>query len=180
VFEDQSCTPFDWPNNTDQADGLCPTSLAAFLKIPAELPGVLINRDPQSPDDHIATNYDEPDWSQLANEAVYNADLDVTDVLPPPPEVIKIDDEDEYATLPLPFPLVIPKVEPDLTIPNVKHTPTIPSPLTDTQHKSAVHHTTLMSFISSQLLQKNAVSLHTTIILMQLARMWIWLFKMML
>jgi hypothetical protein len=73
-------------------------------------------------------------WSQLANEAVYNADLDVTDVLPPSPEVIAIDDEDEFAALPLPFPLVIPKVEPDLTIPNIKHTPTIPSPLTPPQY----------------------------------------------
>ncbi len=44
----------------------------------------------------------------------------------------------------------------------------------NTQYESAVHRTTLMSFISLQLLQKNAVSLHTTLILMQLARMWIW------
>jgi hypothetical protein len=132
MFADQSHNPFDWPNNNDQADDLDPTPMVAFPEIPAELPGVLIDRDPQSPDDHIATNHDEPHWSQLADKAVYNADLDVEEVLPPPPKVIKINDEDEYAALPLLFPLVIPKVEPDLTVPNVKHTPSIPSPLTPT------------------------------------------------
>ncbi len=61
-FADQSCKPFDWPDNNDQANSLDPTPMAAFLEIPAELPGVLIDRDPQSPDDHITTNHDEPDW----------------------------------------------------------------------------------------------------------------------
>jgi hypothetical protein len=107
VFADRSRKPFDWLNNNDQANGLDPTPMAAFLGIPAKLPGVLINRDPQSPDDHTPTNHDKPDWSQLTNKAVYKSDLDVADALLPPPKVIKIDDEDEYAALPLPFPLVI-------------------------------------------------------------------------
>ncbi len=147
MFADQQRIPYDWLDNNDQADGLDPTPMVDFPEIPAELPGVLIDRDPPSPDDHIATNHnepdwsqspddciatnqDEPDWSQLANKAVHNADLDVADVLPPPPRVIEIDDEDEYAAFPLPLPLVIPKVEPDLAVPNIEHTPTAPSPLT--------------------------------------------------
>jgi hypothetical protein len=59
VFADRSCKPFDWPNNNDQANSLDPTPMADFPEIPAKFPGVLIDRDPQSPDDHIAANHDE-------------------------------------------------------------------------------------------------------------------------
>jgi hypothetical protein len=42
----------------------------------------------------------ERDWSQLADDALANADLDVFDGLLPPPEVIEIDDDDNDLFIP--------------------------------------------------------------------------------
>ncbi len=36
----------------------------------------------------------DPDWTQLADEAAENADLDFTKALPPLPEVVTVNDED--------------------------------------------------------------------------------------
>ena len=59
---------------------------------------------------------DEPDWAQMTDKAITNADLDHADHLPTPPEVIVIDDEDND---PLPInmqqvPAILPKIEPQI------------------------------------------------------------------
>jgi hypothetical protein len=123
IFADRNQIPFDWPDNKDaSADGLDPTPFAQFPDIPAEMPGVTLDRhqtDHPIPED---TPQNERDWSQLADDALANADLDNFDGLPPPPEVIEIDDadNDHYTppmhTLPLTKTELSPplKVEPDV------------------------------------------------------------------
>ena len=89
--------------------------MAIYPNIPVEMPGVLLSRPPppteapppphNDPDwAHLANkatmNSDldptpcchDPDWAQLANEAAMNANLDTMTHLPPPPDVIKVDD----------------------------------------------------------------------------------------
>lgn len=64
----------------------------------------------------VAPDHD-PDWAALADDAAYNADLDVTPHLPPAPEVIEILDDDDNEGSPLPSSLrqtlqYLPKIEP--------------------------------------------------------------------
>ncbi len=53
-----------------------------------------------APNDGLPEYSNEIDWSQLADDAAQNADLDVTEHLPPPPEVIEIDDDTDYVYVP--------------------------------------------------------------------------------
>ena len=64
----------------------------------------------------------ERDWSQLADNALANADLDVLDGLPPPPEVIEIDDEDNNLFFPPANTLPLTKAE-LAPQPKVEHDP---------------------------------------------------------
>jgi hypothetical protein len=100
VFANRNKIPFDWPD-TDLSTTLDPTPMAVFPSIPAEMPGVLLSR--HAPDtganddelDGLPEYSNKIDWSRLADKASQNADLDVTEQLPPPPEVIKIDDNND-------------------------------------------------------------------------------------
>ena len=125
IFANQKRVPFLW--NTLPADAPDTQHHAPYPypDIPAEIPGVIIQRDA---DEYIpSTNSDNitvTDWTDLADAASENADLDTTMGLPPPPEVIDIDDENVFQ-LPLPqsqSPLTspVPKVEPS--------PPSLPSP----------------------------------------------------
>ncbi len=69
----------------------------------------------------------EPDWEQLADEAVQNADLDMAVFLPWPLEVITIDNKDDYPVITI-LPAtshrpIIPKVEPDGPLPSIPPSP---------------------------------------------------------
>ena len=94
--------------------------MAVFPSMPAEMPGVLLSRhapDTEATDDELdgLPEYsNEIDWSQLADDAAQNADLDVTEHLPPPPEVIEIDDTD-YVYVPPVTPFI--KQEPIISTP---------------------------------------------------------------
>jgi hypothetical protein len=46
------------------------------------------------------TTTSDPDWAQLAEEAIHNGDLGKADTLPPAPELIIVDDEDDTHLLP--------------------------------------------------------------------------------
>ena len=81
----------------------------------------------QDEDEHIpSANSNNPagtDWTDLADAAAENADLTTTMGLPPPPDIIDIDDEDVFQ-LPIPqtvSPLNpnIPKVEPSTVPPSL-------------------------------------------------------------
>lgn len=102
VFANRHKIPFDWPD-TDLFPPLDTTPMAAFPNLPAEMPGVRLSRHMGSGDDGIDDTHpssNDPDWSQLADDAAKNADLDVTEHLPPPPEVIEIEDDTEYDYVP--------------------------------------------------------------------------------
>jgi hypothetical protein len=80
----------------------------------------------------------EPDWAQLAEDALANADIDNVDVLPPPPEVIIIDDDDD---VPLPSSTkqtlaYLPKLKPD----NTPSPPSSPIPCYPTCQRAPPKH----------------------------------------
>ena len=131
IFTDRNQVPFDWLDNTEAAyDGLDPTPVAHFPDIPAEMPGVRLDRHEPSntiPDDVRPA---ERDWFQLADEALANADLDISDGLPTPPDVIELDDDEDVHFIPPTNTLPLPKVE--LTPPpkveqDDSQSPTIPT-----------------------------------------------------
>ena len=97
VFADRHRVPYSWPDNTvDNEHGLDPTPMSNFPEIPAEMPGITLERHQQATRHHNDTMVPsiEHDWSKLADEAIMNADLEKSDHLPPPPELIELDDED--------------------------------------------------------------------------------------
>ncbi len=94
VFLNRHSQPFDWPE--DKALEGDNTPIAPYPDIPAEMPGVHLDRSPQPPPSTPtpSTNND-PDWALMAKDAIANADLDHADHLPTPPDVIIIDDDDD-------------------------------------------------------------------------------------
>ncbi len=104
--------------------------IAAYPDISADMPGVQLDRSlaiPSPTATPTTTTTSDPDWAQLAEEAIHNADLGEADPLPPAPEVIIVDDEDD-----IPLPLAgkkmfspLPKIEPDL----LPTTQIIPQPM---------------------------------------------------
>jgi hypothetical protein len=123
IFANRKRVPFHW--NTLPAD-IPDTRHHApypYPDIPAEILGVLIQQDA---DDYIpSANSDNPtgmDWTDLADAAAENADLATTMGLPPPPDIINIDDEDVFQ---LPLTQSVSPLNP--TIPKVKPSPPPPS-----------------------------------------------------
>jgi len=85
--------------------------MAVYPHLPAELPGVLLSRHVPGETDHTIPAVDAPftqdasqdvDWSRLADAAADNADLDNAEQLPPPPDIVEIDDADDIVYLPPP------------------------------------------------------------------------------
>ena len=112
--------PFDWPD-TDKSITIDPTPMAVLPSLPAEMPEVILSRhapDTGAIDDEPAglpDYFNKIDWSQLANNATKNADLDVTEHIPSPPEVIKIDNDTDYVYVPPVTPFI--KQEPIISTP---------------------------------------------------------------
>jgi hypothetical protein len=100
TFTDRNRIPYAGPDKPDQI-GLDPTPMAAYPHIPAEMPGMILSR--HSPHDDIPTipnSSRETDWGTLADDAARNADLDATELLPPPPEIIDVDDDHDLSYAP--------------------------------------------------------------------------------
>ena len=113
VFADRNQIPIDWPDNSETFTGLDPPPMSIYPNIPTKMPGVLLSR-------HTPTDNDLPfpasshgagdpllpapsykiDWSGLADKAAQNADLDVAEHLPPPPEGIEIEDNNDFVYVP--------------------------------------------------------------------------------
>jgi len=111
VFAERPDNPFAWPDNSPDSIGLDPTPMAVYPQLLAEMPGVLLSRHVPEKDNHHVPEEADPkipddsqdiDWSQLADEAADNADLDNTEHLPPPPEVIELDDDNDIVYAPPP------------------------------------------------------------------------------
>ena len=96
IFANRNRIPFSWstPEDNGPTDAT-PAPVALYPDLPAELPGVLLQRHLHpSPAGVTPAPPSHPDWTQLADEAAENADLDFTEVLPPLPEVVEVNDED--------------------------------------------------------------------------------------
>jgi hypothetical protein len=98
IFANCNCIPFSSStqddNGTADAD---PTLVAPYPEVPAEMPGVLLQRHLCTPTASMTPfRQPNPDWTQLADKAAENADLDFTEALPPPPEVITVNDNDAF------------------------------------------------------------------------------------
>jgi len=113
--------------------------MAAFPSLPAEMLGVRISRHTPASGDDDLNDYPSPsnsiDWSQLADKAAQNADLNFTEHLRPPPEVIEIDDDHDYVYVP-PVTPFIKQEEPIVATPSATPPPSssasIPSRYTST------------------------------------------------
>jgi hypothetical protein len=105
------------------------------------MPGVLVDQSnstlPAPEQTHANCTSQESDWEQLADKTVQNADLDTADFLPPPLEVITIDDKDDYpittilpatSYLPIIPKTVIPKIDPNGPPPPIPPSPPDPLP----------------------------------------------------
>jgi hypothetical protein len=126
IFADWHCVPFTWA--TDGESNPPPLPVAPYPDIPAEIPGVLLEQHTGMPPTSTPHSH-EPDWVQMADDAVDNAAFESTDLLPPPPEVISIDNKvipDVPSTSQLTLP---PKFEPTPTLlPEVvSNTPEVPT-----------------------------------------------------
>jgi hypothetical protein len=84
--------------------------VSPYPDVSAEFPGVTLEQHIPTPPQ--PTSLAKPDWVQLGDDAAKNANLELTDLLPPPPEVINIEDE-EVPPIPLTSQLPHqPKIEP--------------------------------------------------------------------
>ncbi len=139
IFANRNRIPFSWstPNDNGTADA-APTPVAPYSDIPAEMPGVLLQRHLHLSLSSVTTvPQPESDWTQLADEAAENADLDFTEALSPLPEVVTVNNEDV---------LQVPKIQPTNTlterqcipirIPKIEHSSDTPAPLPPPQASS--------------------------------------------
>ncbi len=115
IFANRRQVPFEWSTKDASAPPITP--VAPYPDIPAKMLGVLISRHQTTQDaPPVPPRPHEPDWEQMADKAVDNAGLELTELLPPPPKVITIDNDDNNYQVPV-VPLtsqlpVLPKVEP--------------------------------------------------------------------
>jgi hypothetical protein len=132
VFADCHHQTYNWPDN--DIIGSDESEIAIYPDIPANIPGVDLDHQPLSHPHHQLSPSDDPDWAQMADEALANADIDNMDLLPTPPEVIVINDDDD---VPLPSTVkqtltYLQKFEPENHI-----TPSLPSPSVSLRHSSS-------------------------------------------
>ena len=133
VFADRRRVPFSWSTTPVVPPPVQP--MAPYPDVSTEIPGVTLAR--HTPPLHQPTNVTEPNWEQLADDAADNANLEFTDFLPPPPEVINIDDEE---ITPTPFTSQLPhqpKIEPPPASPPPLETQA-PSLQTQTRYPSRI------------------------------------------
>jgi hypothetical protein len=97
IFSDRHHEPYDWPD--DIIIGSNEQQPAPYPDLPDNIPGVQILHKGNVPLPPLFSPSDDQDWTQMADEALTNADIDDMDVLPPPPEVIVIDDDDDILSL---------------------------------------------------------------------------------
>ena len=118
LFSNRFREPYDWPDNniiTSDSD----TVMAPYPDIRADIPGVQL-ASPNDSHEAISSDPVDPNWDQLADEALANAEINDSEALPPPPDMIIIDDDDD---VPLPPPTkqtldYLPKIEPEPTTPS--------------------------------------------------------------
>ncbi len=94
--------------------------MAPYPDIPADMLGVQLKYTRSSSPPPSPSPSDDPDWAQLADEALADTDINQIDVLPAPPKVIIVDDDDDVS---LPHSMkqtldYLPKIETKITPPS--------------------------------------------------------------
>ena len=97
IFADCHCHPYNWPDKI--IVGSDNPQSAPYPDLPANIPGVHIACQGNVPQQSLPPSSDEPDWAQMSDDALANADIDDMNILLPLPEVIMIDDDND---VPLP------------------------------------------------------------------------------
>ncbi len=113
VFANRHHQVFDWPEEDIIGTDNPPT--ASYPDSPANMPGVHLNLPSLFKPPTQSSPSDDSDWAQLAEDALANANINNMDVLPTPPEVTVIDDDDD---VPLSLHMkqtfdYLPKIKPD-------------------------------------------------------------------
>jgi hypothetical protein len=131
-FTNRHKTPFDWQNDDNNVQSDIDPPLAPYPAFPAEMPGVSLSRHaPSDNNPSSPRSSHDLDWQQLATDAAHNADLEHVEHLPPPPEVIDVDDDNIIYSPP--HDVISPLVKQEPTTPQecptqVEPTPTIQPP----------------------------------------------------
>ena len=103
VFANRRCVPFSWSETESTSNEPKQARITPYPDIPAKMPGVRLSRhSPRASPDSIITPPQETDWTQLADDAAANANLDLMDHLPPPLDIIDINDDAEFHVLLVP------------------------------------------------------------------------------
>ncbi len=123
ILADRHRQPYDWPDA--EIIGSDKPQRAPYPDIPANMLGVQLKQTRSSSPPPSPSPPDDPDWAQLADEALANVDIDHMDILPAPPEVIIVDDDDN---VPLPHPMkqtlvYLYKFEPIITLLPIPQSP---------------------------------------------------------
>ena len=124
IFANRKRVPYQWNTPPEDTPNMQHYAPYPYPDIHAEIPGVLIQRNEDA--HNSLDNYNNPvdtDWTDLAVAAAENADLTTTIGLPPPPDIIEIDDED---VLQLPITQPVSPIKPNIL--KVEPTPTPSSP----------------------------------------------------
>ena len=114
--------PFPWTTLPGKSPDQQHHAPYPYPDIPAEIPGVQIHCDTED-DIPSATPGPPPgpDWTDLADAAAENADLNMAMGLPPPPEIIDIDDENVFQ-----FPITQSTSSLNPTLPKIEPSPPLP------------------------------------------------------
>jgi hypothetical protein len=139
IFANRNRIPFSWSTTNDNGTAdAAPAPVAPYPDLPAEIPGVLLQRHLRpSPAGVTTVPQPKSDWTQPADEAAENANLDFTEALPPLPEVVTVNNEDV---------LQVPMIQPTnalterqcvpIRVPKIEHSSDTSAPLPPLQQSS--------------------------------------------
>ncbi len=85
VFANRHRQVFDWPE--EDIIGTDYPPMAPYPDIPANMLGVQLDHPSSSDPPTQSSPSHDPDWAQLVEDALANANIDNMDIIPTPPEV---------------------------------------------------------------------------------------------
>ncbi len=153
IFANRNCIPFSWSTTDDNGTAdTTPALVALYPDLPAEMPGVLLQHHLRpSPAGMTPVPQPDPDWTQLADEAAENANLDFTEALPPLPGVVAVNNKDV---------LQVPMIQPtnalterqcvSVRVPKIEHSSYTTAPLPPPSPAVTLPHTHAPSSSTSQ------------------------------
>ncbi len=132
IFTNRNGIPFSWSTTDDYGTADAnPAPVAFYPDLPAEMPGVLVQHHLRpSPASMTPVPQPDPNWTQLADEAAENADLDFTKALSPLPRVVDVNNEDVLQVLMIqPTNTLTKRLCVSVRVPNIEHSSDTSAPL---------------------------------------------------